>query len=115
MIVLAETQVLERSIVFVNNSKICALPITYINIYQHLKILPDCDVGGVSSGAITHIAINVAEDAIYFTVDTIIYRQQFYQTASSIYTASSQITGIHLKFIKYNNFSITYVHAFKIL
>ncbi|VDI55163.1 low-density lipoprotein receptor-related protein 4, partial [Mytilus galloprovincialis] len=90
----AETQVLERSIVFVNNSKICALPITYINIYQHLKILPDCDVGGVSSGAITHIAINVAEDAIYFTVDTIIYRQQFYQTASSIYTASSQITGL---------------------
>ncbi|XP_071143802.1 low-density lipoprotein receptor-related protein 6-like isoform X2 [Mytilus edulis] len=90
----AETQVLERSIVFVNKSKICALPITYINIYQHLKILPDCDVGGVSSGAITHIAINVAEDAIYFTVDTIIYRQQFYQTASSIYTASSQITGL---------------------
>jgi hypothetical protein len=26
----AESKVLERSIVFVNNSKICALPITYI-------------------------------------------------------------------------------------
>ncbi|XP_063406226.1 low-density lipoprotein receptor-related protein 6-like [Mytilus trossulus] len=90
----AETHVLERSIVFVNNSRICALPITYININQLLKIEADCDVGGVSSGTITHLAINVAGDEIYFTVDTTIYSQKFYQTASSIYTASSQITGL---------------------
>ncbi|CAG2188094.1 LRP4 [Mytilus edulis] len=90
----AETKVLERSIVFVNNSRICALPITYVNINQHLKMVPDCDVGGVSSGTITYIAINVAEDEMYFTVDKTIYSQKFYQTASLIYTASSKITGL---------------------
>lgn len=56
-------------------------------------MVPDCDVGGVSSGTITYIAINVAEDEMYFTVDKTIYSQKFYQTASSIYTASSKITG----------------------
>jgi hypothetical protein len=51
----AESKVLERGIVFVNNSKICALPITYINIASYFTIAPDCSVGGTSTGTITHL------------------------------------------------------------
>jgi hypothetical protein len=54
----AESKVLERSIVFVNNSKICALPITYINIFNYLAMASDCGVGGTSTGTIrTHNTI----------------------------------------------------------
>ena len=70
-IVTAESKVLERSIVFVNNSKICALPITYINIFNYLAMAPDCGVGGTSTGTITHLVINVENDELYFTIDRI--------------------------------------------
>ena len=89
----AESKVLERSIVFVNNSKICALPITYINIASYATIAPDCGVGGTSTGTITHLVINVENDELYFTIDRVIYRQKMYQTASTLYTAANQVTG----------------------
>ena len=89
----AESKVLERSIVFVNNSKICALPITYINIFNYLAMASDCGVGGTSTGTITHLVINVENDELYFTIDRIIYRQKLYQAASTLYTAANQVTG----------------------
>ena len=89
----AESKVLERSIVFVNNSKICALPITYINIASYFTIAPDCSVGGTSTGTITHLVINVENDELYFTIDRVIYRQKMYQTASTLYIAANQVTG----------------------
>ena len=89
----AESKVLVRSIVFVNNSKICALPITYINFFSYATIAPDCGVGGTSTGAITHLVINVENDELYFTIDRVIYRQKMYQTPSTLYTAANQVTG----------------------
>ena len=89
----AESKVLERSIVFVNNSQICALPIIYINIASYATIAPDCGVGGNSTGTITHLVINVENDELYFTIDRVIYRQKMYQTPSTLYTAANQVTG----------------------
>ena len=54
---------------------------------------PDCGVGGTSTGTITHLVINVENDELYFTIGQVIYRQKLYQTASTLYTATNQVTG----------------------